>query len=131
MRHLSALCLILVGIVHLLPLVGVLGGERLAALYGIAVDEPNLALLMRHRAVLFGLLGALLVAAAFKPGLRAIAFFAGFISVASFLWLAWPGDAYTAEIRRVFVIDLGAMVLLAIGLAAHLRQRRREARRFR
>ena len=38
--------------------------------FGIALDEPNLQILMRHRAVLFGLLGALLVAAAFIPALR-------------------------------------------------------------
>jgi hypothetical protein len=49
--------LFLVAIIHLLPLSGVLGSERLAALYGLSFNEPNLAILMRHRAVLFGLLG--------------------------------------------------------------------------
>ena len=70
MSKLIAVLLLVAGVIHLLPLVGVLGGERLNALYGIALDEPNLQILMRHRAVLFGLLGALLVAAAFNPALR-------------------------------------------------------------
>ncbi len=49
--------LVLVGIIHLLPVFGVLGVERLAALYGISLGEPNIEILMRHRAILFGLLG--------------------------------------------------------------------------
>jgi hypothetical protein len=65
--------LIVIGLIHLLPLPGVLGGERLAALYGLGFDEPNLALLMRHRAVLFGLMGAFLLFAAFKPSLHTLA----------------------------------------------------------
>ena len=52
------------GVFALLPLAGVLGAGRLSALYGIAFEEPNLVLLMRHRAVLFGLLGVFLAIAA-------------------------------------------------------------------
>ena len=59
--------LVIVGIIHLLPLVGMLGGERLSALYGLRFDELNLLILMRHRAVLFGLLGTYLLYAAFQP----------------------------------------------------------------
>jgi len=49
--------LIIVAVIHLLPLSGVLSGKRLTALYGLSFQEPNLEILMRHRAVLFGLLG--------------------------------------------------------------------------
>ncbi|MER0044432.1 hypothetical protein [Pseudomonas sp. MGal98] len=88
MSKLIGFLLLIVGVIHLLPLVGVLGGERLNALYGLSFNEPNLHILMRHRAVLFGLLGGLLVAAAFLPSLRAIALVGGLISVLSFLLLA-------------------------------------------
>jgi hypothetical protein len=37
-NKLIALLLLVAGIVHLLPLAGVLGGERLNALYGLALD---------------------------------------------------------------------------------------------
>ena len=33
--------LVLVGIIHLLPVSGVLGVKRLAALYGVSLGEPN------------------------------------------------------------------------------------------
>ena len=67
MRWLVSAMLMVVGVIHLLPLSGVLGGARLVSLYGISIDDPNLEILMRHRAVLFGLLGAFLIYAAFKP----------------------------------------------------------------
>ena len=66
-RYLVPAMLILVGLIHLLPLSGVLGSERLASLYGLSFSEPNLAILMRHRAVLFGLLGVLLDTCCVSP----------------------------------------------------------------
>lgn len=106
-----------VGVIHLLPLVGVLGAERLAQLYGLDVSEPNLALLLRHRAVLFGLLGALCVAAAFRPALRGTALVAAWVSVVSFLALA-AGTAVNAQLARVVTADwiaLAALVVATLG----------------
>ncbi len=127
MRHLITAMLVVVGIIHLLPLSGVLGSERLAVLYGISFDEPNLAILMRHRAVLFGLLGAFLLVAAFRPLLQLIAFIAALGSVLSFLWLAWSVGNYNAEVARVFTADLVALGCLVVGLAAYGFERRQRA----
>lgn len=120
-RHLVTAMLLVVGVIHLLPLSGVLGAERLASLYGLSFDEPNLAILMRHRAVLFGLLGLFLVVAAFRPQLQGIALVAGFASVLSFLYLAWSVGGYNQELRRVFNADVVALVCLVIGTAAYYR----------
>jgi hypothetical protein len=125
MRHLVAASLVIVGLIHLLPITGVFGADRLAALYGIAVDDLNLAILMRHRAVLFGLLGAFLLLAAFKPALQFIAFVAGFVSVISFLWLVLAAGDYNAQIARVFVVDLVALASLVVGAGAYAWMRRR------
>jgi len=43
---------------------------------------------MRHRAVLFGLVGALVMAAVFVPSYQPMAFVVGFVSVLSFFVLA-------------------------------------------
>lgn len=124
MRHLIAASLLVAAIIHLLPLAGVLGPERLSALYGIAFAESNLVLLMRHRAVLFGLLGVFLAIAAFRPAWRSAAFVAGFVSVVSFLVLAWSGGGYNAAIGRVVIADVVALVCLLIGGGMHLWQMR-------
>ena len=118
MRYLVSAMLVVVGIIHLLPLPGLLGKERLAALYGIDFDEPNLAILMRHRAALFGLLGLFLLVAAFRPEWQGIAFVAGFTSVLSFLYLAWSVRGYNRQIRRVVSADVLALVCLIVGAAA-------------
>lgn len=112
--------LVVVAVIHLLPLAGVLGNERLAALYGIVVDEPNLAILLRHRAVLFGMLGVFLFRAAFRPALRGMAFVAGFVSVLSFLALAWSIGDYNAQVGRVVTADIVALACLVAGAAVHM-----------
>ena len=124
MRYLVSAMLVVVAIIHLLPLSGVLGSERLAALYGLSFGEPNLAILMRHRAVLFGLLGAFFLLAAFRPELQGIAFAGGFASVLSFLYLAWSTGSSNAQVARVVAADVVALVCLVIGLAAYLYARR-------
>lgn len=119
MRHLTSVMLFIVGVIHVLPLSGVLSAERLATLYGLSFHEPNLAILMRHRAVLFGLLGAFLLAAAFRPSWQGLAFAVGGISVVSFLWLAVSTSGYNAKIGRVVWADVVALVSLLIGACAH------------
>jgi hypothetical protein len=120
MRYLVSAMLVVVAVIHLLPLSGMLGSERLAALYGLSFNEPNLAILMRHRAVLFGLLGLFFLFAAFRPLFQTVAFVAGFISVVSFLWLAWSVGGYNAQVARVFMVDIVALACLIIGIAAHV-----------
>ena len=125
MRSLISLMLIITGIIHLLPLSGVLGVERLSVLYGMAFSDPNLVILMRHRAVLFGLLGLFFIAAAFKPAWQPLAFVAGFTSVVSFLWLAWSVGGYNAQLGRVVIADIAALGCLAIGSIGSYRLSRR------
>lgn len=111
--------LIVAGLIHVLPAMGVLGPDRLSTLYGVSVSEPNLIILMRHRAVLFGLLGAFLLIAAFKPAWQSAALFVGLASVVSFIWLAWSVGGYNAQLARVFAIDLAALLCLLVGAVCY------------
>lgn len=111
--------LIIVGIIHLLPLMGVVDSEKLSTLYGLTFSDPNLLILMRHRAILFGLLGAFFMFAAFRPALQPLAFIAGFVSVISFLWLAWSVGNYNVQIARVFTADIVALACLIIASAIY------------
>ena len=112
--------LLFVAAIHLLPVVGVLGGDRLATLYDIQVDDQNLELLLRHRAILFGLLGLFVGYAAFIPALQPLAFIGGLISVVSFLVLAYSVESINSAISRVVAADIIATtaLIVAIGLYA-------------
>ncbi len=115
--------LVVAGVIHLIPISGVLGSERLFALYGLPMTESNLSILMRHRAVLFGLLGAFMVFAAFRPHLQALALVAGFASVISFLGIAVSTGGYNDAVARIVAADLVALVSLLIGATACLWRR--------
>jgi hypothetical protein len=124
MNKAISILLAAVAVIHLLPLSGVLGPERLAVLYGLPFDEPSLQIMMRHRAVLFGMLGVFLLGAAFKPEWQPVAFAAGFVSTVSFLWLAWSVGGYNAAIGRVVVADVVAVACLAVAVVLHLLRQR-------
>ena len=122
MKAFSAALWLLVGLVHLLPVTGVLGAASLQRLYGLPITDPNLLILMQHRAVLFGLVGGVMVAAAFVPAWRSVAAVVGFISIGSFLLIAWSVGGYNALIARVVWIDVAALVLLIGAVLLNVRR---------
>lgn len=113
------ICLLGASIIHLLPIIGILGSEQLTKLYGVAIHDPNLLLLMRHRAVLFGLLGMALLWSAFYSPIRFIVIFIGLISTISFLLLAVLDHAYNQQISMVIKADVVAVCLLLIAAVLH------------
>lgn len=123
MRWVVAGVLGVVAVVHALPAVGVLGAGKLVQLYGIPEPDAVVELLLRHRAVLFGLLAGFMGYAALRPGLHRLALVAGLASVASFLLLAWlqRGSGLHPAVMTVVWVDAAALALLAVALAAHLR----------
>jgi hypothetical protein len=122
MRFVVPTILILVAIIHALPILGVLGAAKLTELYGITVRDPNLELLLRHRAVLFGLLAAFLACAAVRPELHRLALVAGFVSVMSFLFLAQPVGSLNTALITVVRADWIALTLLVVGAVCHFRR---------
>ena len=101
-------------LINLAPVSGVFGAARLEVLYGLPFADPNLLVLMRHRAVLFGIVGVLLAVAAFVPGIRTIATVAGLISMVSYIvvvWLVGPSEINDA-LRRVMWVDVVGIVAL-------------------
>lgn len=123
MRFVVPVVLVLVAVIHALPLLGVLGADQVARLYGISAPDPNLELLLRHRAVLFGLLAAFLAYAAVRPELHRAALAAGFVSVVSFLVLSHLVGDYNAALATVVRVDWIALVLLVAGAVAHALKR--------
>lgn len=124
MQKLVLVALLASGLVHLVPTLGVLGPSQLRRLYGVAVAAPELVLLMRHRALLFGLIGALQLAALASPGLRLAALLVGLVSALGYVALAWPPSSVGPALARVAWIDLGLVLLLAPALALEVLARR-------
>jgi uncharacterized membrane protein len=122
LNRITIACLTLAGVIHLLPLPGVMGAGQITRLYGVATDDPNAVILLQHRALLFGLLGVLLIAAAFRPELRAVALVAGLVSTVSFLVIAWGVGGYNAQVARVVVADVLAVVLLLLAAGIEWRK---------
>jgi hypothetical protein len=112
--------LIVAGLIHFLPVTGVTGANQLTSMYAIPFGDPNLLILMRHRAVMLGLLGGFVLYAAFRPAMQGIGIVIGTVSLASIVGLAWSTGDYNQALSRVVVADSIAVVcfLLAAALRA-------------
>ncbi len=124
MYRIVSVILVVVGLLHLYPAVGVFGPDRLQALYDIGSQEADTLLLLRHRAVLFALLGSALIAGGLHAPWRWPALIAGLVSTLSFVILAFPLSDNSAAVTRVFWSDVVASAALILAAVLALRYRR-------
>lgn len=110
--------LLIAGAIHLLPLAGLTGVGAVQRMYAVRIDDPNLGVLMIHRAALFGLLGGFLILAAFDRDVRWPAIVGGLGSAVSFLIIAWATGNLGAALKKVVVIDVVAVVALIAAAVA-------------
>lgn len=122
METIAAVFLAVVGLINFVPVVGVRSARTLSRMYGIPVREEDvdLAILLRHRAVMLGLVGGFMIYAAFVPSLQPIAIVIGLLSMVSFIAFARTTPRPNRSVSKVAAIDVGASVLL--GCAFLLRQ---------
>jgi hypothetical protein len=115
----AAIILFIVGVINLLPMIVFFDATKTAKLYGLPIEGESLMILMRHRAVLLGLVGLALITAAIKPEFRVLAILLALISKFAFIFLTFTHSNYTDEVRQVALIDVGAIVLLIAALTIH------------
>ena len=108
------LCLLAVAIINLLPVLGLFSAERLAQGYGITIADNDLHILLRHRALMFGIIGGFMIYALFVPVAQAAAMVLAGISMVGFLVLALALGPYNDALRTVVVVDIAGIVALAI-----------------
>lgn len=121
MRYFILFAYLLAAAINLAPIVGVLSDAMLTQLYGVVIDSPELSLLLRHRAMLFAIVGGLLLAAAFLPRLRTQAGIACLISMLSFLLLFALTGASNESLLRLALIDSIVVTVFIAGFGLHLR----------
>lgn len=115
--------LLVAALIHLAPVTGLTGAEALQRLYGVDLTDPPTLMLMRHRAVLFALVGLPLAIGLFLPGWRAPALSAALISLVAFLALATTPPALNPALLRAVRIDIGLALLILPALWLCLRTR--------
>ena len=118
-KVITALFLI-VGIINFLPLIGIVSVDQLSKLYSISISDDNLAILMRHRALLFGIVGGFILFAAFKPQYQTAAFIMGFISMLGFIFIATQTSEYSQAIKKIIVMDWIALGCLTLALILYI-----------
>jgi len=124
MRHISTIILLIVGLVNFYPLVGVVSNQAISDLYGISVDTAALEILLRHRVILFGLLGTFIIVSAFRPSLQLPACIGGIVSMVAFVLVAISVGGYDSRIQTIVNIDIAASLLLLLAMGSSIWARR-------
>lgn len=119
MRGLTTALFLVVALINLVPGIGMWSASRLESLYGVPMVEANLVILMRHRAVMLAIVGALLAYAAVRPPLRPIAVAAGLVSMLSFVAIAFLGEPNPLLQRVAWVDIVGSLLLVGAALLDH------------
>lgn len=120
MKYVPIIALFVSALIHLVPVSGVAGDAALTKLYGIEVVDPNISILLQHRALLFGALGGLMLVAIALPSIRLTVLAVGLFSTVSFIVVAMWVGRYNPAIAKVVVADILASALLAAGLFTEL-----------
>jgi len=111
--------LIAAGLINFAPVIGVFSGARIEAMYGVELDQPALEILLRHRAVLFGLVGGFMIYAAFRQALHLIAIIGGLVSMAAFLALYYSSAEQPPALLSIVYADIVGVVLLGVALTLY------------
>ena len=107
--------LLIAGLFNFAPIVGVLSVEQLERLYEVPLSNDDLIILMRHRAVLFGMLGAFIIYSAFRESLQILACVAGLVSMVSFIILAYASGEFGPALNKVIIADvIGSLALVLV-----------------
>jgi len=113
---LITLCLAVVGLINFVPIAGLLSAQKLESSYSIELASNNLIILMRHRALLFGVLGGFIFYSAFVPSYQGAAMIMAAVSMVGYVALVYLVGGYNDSMFKVLVVDVVGVVLLAIAV---------------
>jgi len=109
--------LLVSGIIHGMPLIGLAGSEALARLYGLDLKDPSLLLLLQHRALMFGLLAVPMFVAILRAEWQWPALWLALLSAGGFTILRhWVAGDLPSPLQRVYLVDLVLLVPLVIAM---------------
>ena len=116
MELIFRITLFIAGLINFVPFFVVFFPEKMTTSYGINIPNADFELLLRHRAVLFGIIGGLLLYSALTRKYYDLATLIGLISMVSFLLLFFIIDGKINDsLTTVMKIDVFAIIQLLIG----------------
>jgi len=114
------ICLFIAGIINVLPSILAFIPNKISHSYGIEMPNSNYELLLRHRAVLFGIIGGIMIYSAITKKNYSLAVCIGLISMISFIILyKLVNGSINPELNKVMKIDLVGIIILLIGFALY------------
>jgi len=114
MRRLATVLIVAVGLVQAAPIVGVVASD-FHAFYGVRVaDDPDLLILLRSRAVYYGIVGIFLLYAAWRRQYLGPAMLLTGTGLGAYALHALLEPDHNSKLGVLIVIDLVAVALLVI-----------------
>lgn len=120
METLISILFVLVGLINFVPVIGLLSNAKVSSLYEVDVSDTNTAILLRHRALLFGILGGVISYSAFYKELQPLAFVMGFASMIGYAALCIHQGNTNRKLKRVLNADWLAIALFSVALLLRL-----------
>ena len=116
MTKLITVCLAIVGLINFVPVLAVISVQKLEEAYSISFVSNDLIILMRHRALLFGVLGGFILYSAFVPAYQGPAMLMAAISMIGYAALMYSVGGYNDSLYKVLIIDYIGIVFLAVAV---------------
>lgn len=101
-------------LINMAPMISAVMPSKLQALYGIAPGNADLMTLLQHRALLLGIIGIALAAAAHMPDLRGPVLIGGVASMGSFVVFAVARGQMSGPLGKIAMVDLAGLILAAV-----------------
>ncbi len=121
MELIYRIALFIAGLINLLPALLAFLPDKISKSYGIEIPNANHELLLRHRAILFGIIGGLMIYSAIVKKHYQLSTIAGLVSMTSFIILYFLiGKDINSELKKVMMIDVVATLILCIGFILFL-----------
>ena len=116
--------LIIVGLINFLPVIGVISATQITQAYSVELTSNDLVILMRHRALLFGIVGGFILYSVIAPQFQVVAMVMAAISMVGYLGLMWSVGGYNSSIFKVAMVDMVGIGFLVIAAVLKYKQRR-------
>lgn len=114
MTKLITVCLIIVGLINFVPVLALISVQKLEEAYSISLLSNDLIILMKHRALLFGILGGFILYSVFVPIHQGPAIIMAAISMIGYVVLMHQVGDYNGSLYKVLIIDYIGLAFLAI-----------------